>query len=124
MRQVESVMDINKIFPTEEDCLAHLEKIRWNGDVISPFDPASKVYKCAGSRYKCKNSGKYFTVLTNTMFDNTKIPLSMWFTAIYLIIVEEKNFRASELAKILNITPKSATMVLERLNIVYNQNQK
>lgn len=70
-----SIFDLLKAFPTEQSCIDHLENLRWEGTPISPFDDAIKGYKCASNKYKSKNTGKYFNVRTNTIFDNTKIPL-------------------------------------------------
>lgn len=47
-------------FPDEESCIKYFEKMRWEGNPISPFDPTSKVYKCRNGKYKCKNTGRYF----------------------------------------------------------------
>ena len=69
----QSIIELLKAFPDEQTCINHLEQLRWNGNVVSPFDATSQVYKCAGNKYKCKNTGKYFNVKTNTLFDNTKI---------------------------------------------------
>lgn len=85
-----SLIEVVQEFSTEEKCIAHLEELYWQGVPVSPFDETSKVYKCKGGKYKCKNSGKYFTVKTGTMFDNTKVPLTKWFAAIYLVINHKK----------------------------------
>ena len=74
-----SIIDIVKAFPTEQSCIEHLESLRWNGNVVSPFDATSKVYKCKGNKYRCKNTGKYFNVRTATLFDNTKVELRKWY---------------------------------------------
>ena len=67
-----SILELINSFPDEQTCIDHLEELRWNGNVVSPFDATSKVYNCKGNKYKCKNSGKYFNVKTNTIFDNTR----------------------------------------------------
>ena len=76
-----SVLEIIRDFPDEQSCIEYLEETRWEGNPVSPFDPTSKVYKCKGNRYYCKNTGKYFNVRTGTLFDGTKIPLQKWFIA-------------------------------------------
>lgn len=73
--QFKSLSDLLKTFPTEQECIKHLERRRWKGIITSPFDDNSRVYKCANSRYMCKNTGKYFNVKTGTVFENSKIPL-------------------------------------------------
>lgn len=70
-RNFKSMFDLLRAFSTEEKCIEHLEILRWNGNIVSPFDATSKVYKCANHRYKCKNTGKYFNAKTGTIFENT-----------------------------------------------------
>ena len=77
-----TILDLVNAFPDEQSCIEHLERLRWNGNIVSPFDEVSKVYKCANSRYRCRNTGKYFNVKTATLFDNTKVKLQKWFLAI------------------------------------------
>lgn len=42
-----SLFDLLHTFSSEEKCIEYLEMIRWNGNVVSPFDSKSKVYKCS-----------------------------------------------------------------------------
>jgi len=113
--EFKSILDLIKAFPTEQSCIDHLETLRWNGNVMSPFDSSSKIYKCAGNKYKCKNTGKYFNVRTGTFFDNTKIPLQKWFLALYVFSSHKKGISSHQLAKDIDITQKSAWFVLHRL---------
>lgn len=115
-----SIFDLLKAFPNEQSCIDHLEKLRWNGDVISPFDEASKVYKCAGNKYKCKNTGKYFNVRTNTIFDNTKVPLQKWFLALYVFSSHKKGISSHQLAKDISVTQKTAWFLLHRLRYAFD----
>jgi transposase-like protein len=113
--EFKSVIELVKAFPTQQVCIEHLEQLRWNGNVVSPFDATSKVYKCAGNKYKCKNTGKYFNVCTATLFDNTKIELPTWFLAIYLITGHKKGISSLQLAKDLSVTQKTAWFMNHRI---------
>ncbi|SDS84178.1 ISXO2-like transposase domain-containing protein [Mucilaginibacter mallensis] len=115
-----SILDLIKTFPSEQECITRMEQIRWNGNVISPFDPESKIYKCAGNKYKCKNTGKYFNVKTNTIFDNTKIPLVKWFMALYVFSSHKKGISSHQLAKDIDVTQKTAWFILHRLRYAFN----
>ena len=119
--EFKSIIDLLKAFPTEQDCINHLENLRWNGVPISPFDSTSKVYKCAGNKYKCKNTGKYFNVRTGTIFDNTKIPLQKWFLALYVFSSHKKGISSHQLAKDITVTQKSAWFLLHRLRYAFDQ---
>lgn len=113
--EVKSISDLLKAFPDEQSCIDHLEILRWNGNVISPFDADSKVYNCKGNKYKCKNTGKYFNVKTNTIFDNTKMELQKWFLAIWIITSHKKCISSLQLGHDLGITQKSAWFMLQRI---------
>jgi len=113
--EFKSIIELVKAFHTEQTCIEHLEKLRWNGKVVSPFDETSKVYKCAGNKYKCKTTGKYFNVRTSTLFDNTKIELQTWFIAIYLITGHKKGISSLQLSRDLNVTQKTAWFMLQRI---------
>lgn len=110
-----SILDLIKSFPNEQTCIDHLETLRWNGNVVSPFDASSKVYNCKGNKYKCKNTGKYFNVKTDTLFDNTKIELQKWFLAIWIVTSHKKGISSLQLGRDLNITQKSAWFMLQRI---------
>jgi hypothetical protein len=108
-----------KAFPDEQTCITHLEDLRWDGHVISPFDPVSKVYFCQQNKYRCKNSGKYFNVKTGTLFHNSKIELQKWFVAIWILTSNKKNITSVELSNDLNITQKTAWYMMKRIKSYY-----
>lgn len=110
-----SIIDIVNAFPTEQSCIDHLELLRWNGNVVSPFDATSKVYKCKRNKYRCKNTGKYFNVRTATLFDNTKVELKKWFVAIWIVTSHKKGISSLQLAKDIHVTQKTAWFMLQRI---------
>src|SRR5690242_15988034 len=114
-RDFNSIIELIKAFPDEQACIEHLEQLRWEGNPVSPFDPTSKVYKCAGNKYKCKNTGKYFNVRTATLFDNTKVELQKWFLAIYIATSHKKGISSMQLAKDIDVTQKTAWFMLHRI---------
>jgi len=113
--EFKSIIDLIKAFPDEQTCINHLEKLRWDDNVVSPFDPTSKVYKCKNNKYKCKNTGKYFNVKTATLFDNSKVDLQKWFIAIYLITGHSKGISSVQLSKDIDVTQKTAWFMLQRI---------
>ena len=115
MPEFKSISDLLAVFPSEQTIINYLEKSRWNDKVISPYDPNSKVYKCANNWYKCKNTKRFFNVKTGTTFANTKLKLRDWFVATYLFTSHKKGISSCQLAKDLNITQKSAWYLLDDL---------
>lgn len=116
MNNFKNIIDLLlNIFPTEQSCIDYFVENRWNGKPISPFDSTSQVYKCANNRYRCKNTGKYFSVRTGTVFENSKIPLQKSFLAFYLLSSRKKGISSHQLARDISITQKSAWFLLNRL---------
>jgi transposase-like protein len=117
MPQFKSLFEFLKANPTEQDCIDFYEKFRWKEKLISPFDSTSKVYKSKKRKnwYKCKNTNKYFTVRTETVFRNSNISLQKWFLALYLFFSHKKGISSYQLAKHISITQKTAWFMLHRL---------
>lgn len=113
--EFKSVIELIRAFPDEQTCIDHLEEIRWGDNVISPFEPQSKVYKCKGNRYRCKETSKYFNVRTNTLFENSKVELQKWFLAIWLITSHKKGISSLQLSRDIDVTQKTAWFMLHRI---------
>jgi transposase-like protein len=118
--EFKSILDLLDTFKDEQSCIDYLEAVRWNGNPISPFDATSKVYKCSGNRYKCKNTGKYFNVKVGTFFEDTKIPLRKWFAALYTFSSDKKGISSHQLAKHIDVTQKTAWFILHRLRFAFD----
>ena len=114
LKRFHSLFDLINTFSSEEKCIEYLEQIRWNGNVVSPFDSKSKVYKCSKGYY-CKNTNKMFNVKTRTIFENTKIPLQKWFMGIWLITSHKKGISSIQLSKDIGVTQKTSWFMLQRI---------
>ena len=65
--------------------------------------------------WKCRDCRKQFTVTVGTVFHGSKIPLSKWVTAIYLMSASAKTLNAHQLHRKLGLTYKSARLLVKRL---------
>ena len=110
-----SLSSLSQAFPTEESCLTYLEQHFWKNGVVSPFDPTSKVYNYGNHKYRCKNTGKNFTVRTNTLFHGSKVSLQKWFMAIWLIANYKKGISSCQLAKEIGVRQATAWHMLHRI---------
>ncbi len=120
-KEFNTITELQQAFPDEQSCIDYLTGLRWeNGVVTSPFDDASKVYKCANNRYRCKNTGKYFNVKTATLFDNTKVKLQKWLLAIWLVTSHKKGISSVQLAKDIGVTQKTAWFMLQRMRCCFS----
>ncbi len=114
-RKRRSIIEFRASFPDEESAIRFYEKIRWKDGVVSPFDPTSKVYKCKNGKYKCKNTGKYFTYRTGTFLANSKLDMRDWLYAISKLINNKGGISSYQLADDLDIPQKTAWYMLHRI---------
>ena len=110
-----SLADFHRSFPTEKSCIRFLERKLWPNGVVSPFDLTSKVYKRGDGLYRCKNTGKNFNVRIGTIFEDSKMPLTKWFLAIYLITSRKKGISSIQLSKDIGTTQKTAWYMLHKI---------
>lgn len=122
VKEYSTLFEIHQVFKDEQTCNDMLVKIRWDDKIISPFDELSKVYKCKGNKFRCKNTGKYFNVRTGTIFQDSNIPLQKWIFASFLFSSHKKGISSYQLARDLGIAQKSAWFMLSRLRFAASQN--
>ena len=115
MFNITSLYDLLKASSSQEDCIKYLELVLWQNVPVSPFDKDSRVWRCKGGKYRCSSTGKYFNVMTGTMFENTKIELGKWFLAIWLLMSEKKGLTSVRLSRHISVSQKSAWFMLQKI---------
>ena len=99
----------DKQFASDNVCKAFLVEARWPRGVQCPrCERTEKVYtlKARPFHWLCKNAdcggknGYRFSILTRTIFENTKIPLVLWFKVGYLMLVAKKGVSANQLHRV------------------------
>jgi transposase-like protein len=99
-----NVIQVFQKFPTQESCLAHLEKLRWDNKPVCPYCKATITSKFKSTRYyNCSHCNNGFSVTVNTIFHDTKVPLQKWFLAITLILNAKKGISGLQLQRDLEI---------------------
>jgi transposase-like protein len=84
--------------------------------VFCPYCGHEKAYTLSRKNmFRCADCRRNFSVTVGTIFEDTKLPLRVWFGAIWLITNHPKGIASTTLAKDLGITQKSAWFVLHRL---------
>jgi len=119
MKTFKSILQFQKEFSSEEKCREQLELQRWNGTPACPFCGSLHVHRFATNNkiFKCKESvcRKKFSVTVGTIYENTKIPLTKWFLAHYILAVHSKGISSHQLATMLDVTQKTAWFLNHRI---------
>ena len=103
-------------FKEEKTGIEYLAQQRWNGKPVCPVCGNDKTYVTAkGFRCADRKCDKKFTVKVGTIFESSKLPLRIWFGAIYLFTTSKKGISSLQLHRQLGITQKTAWFVLHRV---------
>src|SRR6185503_122363 len=126
MQDFKSLKDFMAYFSEEKTCLDYLEQQLWNGTPVCPHCGTTKVYRLAnGKQFKCGNKktcDRKFTVLKGTIYENTKIPLSTWFGALWILTAHKKGISSHQLARDLGVTQKTGWFLLHRIRLIMGDN--
>src|SRR5208282_4465236 len=110
----------DKRFPNDDACKQYLKEMRWPNGVRCPRCGNEKVYelkarpfnwvcksgkksvnKETGEVLTCGKQGYRFSVITHTIFENTKRPLVSWFKIGFLMLVSKKGVSALQLHRMM-----------------------
>lgn len=104
-----NIIKIYEQFPTDSDCLNHLEKVRWPGGPRCPYCQSDRVTPIpAEHRHHCNSCNTSFSVTVGTIFHNTKLDLQKWFLAISLILNAKKGISSRQLARDIEVNKNTA----------------
>jgi transposase-like protein len=117
---MQTIFEFDRLFPNEDACRQFLQDQRWPHGVQCPrcgnvsvyalkarpfhwvcksgkqsIDPEGREVVCA------KNGGYRFSVISHTIFQDTKIELRLWFKVAYLILTAKKGMSALQVHRII-----------------------
>ena len=103
------IIEIFEVFPTQQDCIAYLEKVRWSDKPRCPYCKSPKQTPLPKEhRYHCNNCNTSFSVTVGTIFHKTHLPLQKWFLATSLILNAKKGIAARQLARHIKVHRNTA----------------
>jgi transposase-like protein len=114
-----SVGEFQQWFGTDGDCLDYLEWLRWPGGFTCPSCGYAGGWQLGDGRYECARCHRRTSVTAGTIFDRTRTPLTVWFTACWLFATAKDGISALSLQRSLEIgSYQTAWAMLGRLRSV------
>jgi len=114
-----SLPEFFRMFPDEASCLRFIEESRWQGE-------SAKCPRCHGVDFyarkdrkgglECAGCGHTFSATAGTAMENTKLPLSTWLQAGYLMVTDKRGISAKQLQRALGMKRyETAYTLLQKL---------
>lgn len=127
-----NLVSLAKEYSNEKKALKLFEKLRWpGGKPICPhckFDEAYKIVskpdtknKARAGLYCCAACRKTFTATVGTAFEDSRVPISKWLMAIFIICSSKKAVSALQLSRMLKTTYKTAWFMAHRIRFAMSE---
>ncbi len=116
------IAEVYRRWPTTDDCIAHLEAVRWGGHPLCPYCGAERVSRnrdasrvMTAARWKCQRCKRSFSVTVGTIFHRSHVDLQRWFLLISLMLSTTKLLSASQVARDLELRRATVGSMMHRV---------
>lgn len=113
-----SMTEFLKRYGTEAQCAAALEQARWPTGFQCPRCAATAYSRVGGRTYalfQCQACRHQTSLIAGTVMQGTKLPLTVWFLAIYLISQAKTGLSALALKRHLGVSYPTAWLIHHKL---------
>jgi len=109
------LMELEANFATEDSCRAYLARLRWPTGFRCPRCESEKAWPVRGL-WECAACGCQTSVTAGTIFQDTRIPLPVWFRAMWWVTTQKNGASALGLQRVLGLKKyKAAWTMLHKL---------
>lgn len=94
--------DLIRLYPTDDACREILTRLRWPEGVACPRCKTMDVWWVdSRKQFTCSECSYQFSVMSGTIFNDSHLPLPIWFMAVLLVCESKKGMSASQLKRTL-----------------------
>jgi transposase-like protein len=111
-----TLLELERRFYTEEACVEYLAALRWPGGWVCPRCAGVDAWSIRRARWLCARCRYEMSVTTGTIFQDSHVPLTIWFRAMWQITSQKNGISALGLQRVLGLgSYKTAWAMLHKL---------
>jgi transposase-like protein/ribosomal protein L37AE/L43A len=111
-----TLQELDELYGTEAACREYLEKMRWPDGFVCPHCSGRRSWRTERGLWMCGDCGRQTSVTAGTIFQSTRMPLSVWFRAIWWVVSQKNGASALGLQRILGFgSYRTAWALLHKL---------
>ena len=104
------------LYGTEDQCFDALYQWRWPNGFLCPHCGHDRCCQLNSRKLQqCNRCHRQTSITAGTIFDSTKLPLTVWFQAIYLMTQDKKGVSAMKLHRHLGVSYNAAWRIRHKL---------
>ena len=129
-----SIIELVEKIPDEASAYVYMESLRWPDKPICPHCGSINDHRFLNPEngtsrrtrtgsysqrrvWKCRDCKKQFSVITNTPFHGSKVPLRIWIFVLFEMCANKNGIAAREIARKYKLTNKTAWFVAHRVRL-------
>ena len=103
-------------FHSEEKCRDFLEGLRWPNGIACPRCGGSVISRIRErAQFDCDSCRYQFSVKAGTVLQDSKLPLSKWLLATFIMVESKKGVSSNQLKRMLGVSYKTAWFLSHRI---------
>ena len=111
-----TLMDMEKRFGSEEACREYLFALRWPEGFVCPGCGERSAWAMSRGLWLCRGCRRQISVTSGTIFQDRKLPLMIWFRAMWYVTSQKNGVSALGLQRVLGMgSYKTAWALLHKL---------
>lgn len=99
----QTVVELDRLFPDESACREYLMRLRWPHGIVCPRCSSKEVWQASRGRAVCRHCRFQTTVTAGTIFQGTRLPLRLWFHAIWQLLSQKNGASAASIKRSLGL---------------------
>ena len=110
------LLELEARFSTEEACRAYLRRLRWPDGFRCPRCTGRKAWPASDLLWECAGCHRQVSVTAGTIFQDSRLPLALWFRAVWWVTSQKNGVSAMGLQRVLGLKSyKTAWTMLHKL---------
>jgi len=111
-----TLLELERRFSSEEACVAYLAALRWPAGWACPRCAGADAWSIRRARWLCDHCRYEMSVTAGTIFQDSHLPLTLWFRAMWQITSQKNGISALGLQRVLGLgSYKTAWAMLHKL---------
>jgi transposase-like protein len=112
----QDLLELEARFSSEAACREYLFQLRWPEGFCCPRCGGRKAWPLSsGVRVQCADCNRQTSVTAGTVFQDSRLPLTLWFRAVWWVTSQKNGVSAMGLQRVLGLSYKTAWTMLHKL---------
>jgi transposase-like protein len=112
----QDLLEMEARFSTEAACRAYLFQLRWPDGFECPRCASRKAWAASPLLWECAKCHRQSSVTAGTIFQDSRLPLTLWFRAVWWVTSQKNGVSAMGLQRVLGLKSyKTAWTMLHKL---------